>query len=140
MRVTGGAAVAGEMLGAGEHVVLSVRADELRRVAGNGLGVGGEGAALALDDRIVGVGIKIHDRREVQIEADTGERLRGGGGVAVGFRRLIKPAEFLVGDARGKSIRGLQAVHAAAFLVDRGEQGNPGLRLQMREQRADLRG
>lgn len=67
--VAGGAAVAGEVFRAGEEdAVGAVGADVFRSVAHrDGLGIGGEAAALALDDRVVGVGVEVDDGGEIRV-------------------------------------------------------------------------
>ena len=118
MRVARGAAVSGEMFRARKHAVRAVRPHKRRRVARDDLGIGGKTSAFALDDRVVGMRVEIDDRREVQVEPETRERLRRGFGMAKSFRGLVDAAEFLVGNTLGKTIGGLQSVHASALLID----------------------
>ena len=59
MRVAGRAAVTGKMFRAREHAVGAMRANELGGVARDGSGISGKTATLALDDRVVGVGVEV---------------------------------------------------------------------------------
>ena len=93
-----------------------------RRVPRDGFGVGGEGPAFALYDRIVGVGVEVDDRRQIEVDPQSGEGLGGGGGVTIGGRGIVEPAEFLVGNALGKAIDRFEPVHPPTLLIDRYEQ------------------
>ena len=125
--VAGSAAVAGKMFQAGQHAVGAVGADVVGGVARDGLGIGGKAAALALDDRIVGVSVEVNDRGEVEVEADAREGLCDSGGVAGGGRGIVDPTEFLVGAARGETVDSFEAIHPSALLIDRGEERDAGV-------------
>ena len=57
------AAMSRKVFLAGQHAALAVRADERRRVTRNHAGIRGETPPLAVDDRVVGVGVEIDHRR-----------------------------------------------------------------------------
>ena len=67
MRVGGRVAVAGEVLRAGRHALALRAGDERRDVARDELGIGAEAAHA--DDGIPGVGVRVGDGREVQVDA-----------------------------------------------------------------------
>ena len=117
-----GVAVPGEVLAAGEDVVLLQALEERDGVAHHGAGIAAEGAVA--DDRVRRVGVDVEDRREIEVESDGAELHGDGGGGAADEIEIVEQAELAHRRQREEG-RG-HARDAAALLIDADERGQIG--------------
>src|SRR5713226_2324440 len=69
MRIILRAAVSRKMFQRCEHPALMMRLDNLERIVGHDLWIGGEAAPEFPDDRIIGIDVQVNHRREIEINA-----------------------------------------------------------------------
>ena len=112
-------AVAGEVLGGGQHPGVLEPLDEGQAVAGDELGVGAEAAQA--DDRVLGVGVDVEHRGEVHVGAGVAGLLADGPGHAAGERGVVGGAERHRPREAGHA-GDTEGVEGAALLVNEDEQ------------------
>ena len=135
VRVDGGVAVAGKVLGArGDTLALRAR-DEGRHVARHELGVGPEAAHS--DHGVARIRVRVRDRRHVQVHAGARELAGDRARDLLRQRHVVDGPEREVAGVRAAVLR-LEPRDVSALLVDRDQQlgplGSEGCR-QLRELR-----
>ena len=122
MRVGGGVAVAGEVLRAGRHSLALRAGDERGHVPRDELGIGAEAADA--DDGIPGVGVRVGDGCEVQVDARGSQLARDRARHRLGQLHVVDGAEREIAGVRA-AVLGLEPRHVAALLVDRDQELRP---------------
>ncbi len=128
VRVHGGVAQTGKVLeAAGDSGVFLQAGQEGAGPAADRVGIGAVGTVADPVGRVGGT--EVDDRREVEVEAERGERPAGRGGEAA--RGVVAATCQRRGGRRGPE-PGSEPAHAAAFLIDRDQrrptqQGQHGL-------------
>ena len=140
MRVTGGAAVPGEMLDGAPDPNRVLRLDEGGRLLGHDRWVGGEAAPQRADDRVVGVDVQVHDRCKVEVDPHRAEGVAHGSRLLSGVHGIVAKSHLLLGNGGRKAVALVKAGNQAALLVDGRDQRNRSGRLQTGDQGPQLLG